>query len=186
MAYYDNKIDDALKFLQSPQLTNPMGDKPIAYVAYDPADAIDIDKAIVDVVKPKADFWGYKNIKVLKMGSVIDEAIKNSKNYRLFTNPRFKERMVFEGVRSDILNSKCMSKAILATQDEMKEKDHPLIIITELEMLHPFERMGNFENDHYNDIIVPMLILYPGINKGIARSFLGVNDIDGNYRSKNF
>lgn len=186
MAYYDNKIDDALQFLQSPQLTNPMGDKPIAYVAYKPSDAIEVEKAVEGVIKPKAVFWGFKSIKILKMGSIIDDAIKNSKNFKMFSNPRFKEKMVFEGVRNDILNSKCMSGSILAAQQEMKDKEHPLIIITELEMLHPFERIGNFENDHYNDIIVPMLILYPGTNKGIARSFLGVNDMDGNYRSKNF
>jgi hypothetical protein len=68
----------------------------------------------------------------------------------------------------------------------MESMESPLIIISELEMLHPFERIGSFENAHYNDIRVPMLILYPGTSKGFARSYLGVNEMDGSYRSKNF
>lgn len=186
MAYYENKIDAALKFLLNPQLTNPMGDKPIAYVAYDPTDAIEIDKAIENTIKPKATFWGFQNITILKMGKVIDDAIKNSKNYKLFCSDIFKEKMLFKGIAKDVIDSDCMNKAILDAQDKLKGEEHPLIIVSELEMLHPFERIGNFENAHYNDIQVPILILYPGTNKGYARSFLGVYDMDGNYRSKNF
>ena len=186
MAYYENKIDDALKFLLRHQLTNPMGDKPIVYVVYDPSDAIEMENILNSVIMPKVKFWGFKTIDVIRMGKVIDEAIKSSKNLKWYSSDRFKEKMLFKGIAKEITDSKCMSNIILDKQKELTEKEKPLIIISELEMLHPFERIGSFENDHYNDIQVPMLILYPGTSKVFARSLLSVNEMDRSYRSKNF
>jgi hypothetical protein len=55
-----------------------------------------------------------------------------------------------------------------------------------LEMLHPFRMMGVIENNIYNHIKMPILVLYPGETLGTARSFLGIYNQDGNYRSINF
>lgn len=46
--------------------------------------------------------------------------------------------------------------------------------------------MGVIENKIYNQIKIPMLVMYPGETQGTARSFLGVYNQDGNYRSINF
>ena len=46
--------------------------------------------------------------------------------------------------------------------------------------------MGVIENKIYNQIKTPMLVMYPGETQGTARSFLGVYNQDGNYRSINF
>jgi hypothetical protein len=65
-------------------------------------------------------------------------------------------------------------------------ESNALIVIKAVEMLHPFYMMGVIENKIYNKITVPILVLYPGETQGTARSFLGLYNQDGNYRSINF
>ena len=63
---------------------------------------------------------------------------------------------------------------------------HPLLILKDLELLHPYDKIGRIEQLIYNKIDLPILILYPGNAQGIARTFLNIYPMDGSYRSKNF
>lgn len=188
MQLYDQHIDAALQYLLRPQIMNPMGDKPIAFVTYKPEDAIEIHQKIDGYIKPKAKYYGFTSVHVINVGDVIDSALKESQNYLIFTTDNLykHEDKLFKDVACEVQNLQYVSKAILQKQEELKDEELPLIVIDELELLHPLDRIGNFEAKHYNDIFKPILVLYPGTTSGIARSFLDVFDMDGSYRSKNF
>ena len=69
---------------------------------------------------------------------------------------------------------------------QMKNDGNPLLVIKDLEMIHPYSKIGAIENALYNRIEIPIIILYPGSAQGTARTFLNIYTMDGNYRSKNF
>ncbi len=59
-----------------------------------------------------------------------------------------------------------------------------LLVVTDLEAIHPFLRFGAVEQSLQGRCPVPLVILYPGTRTGrTALKFLGVYPEDGNYRS---
>lgn len=59
-----------------------------------------------------------------------------------------------------------------------------LLLVTDLEALHPFLRIGAIESQLQGKFHVPTIFLYPGIRTGTTRlKFLGFYPEDGNYRS---
>lgn len=59
-----------------------------------------------------------------------------------------------------------------------------LLLVTDLEALHPFVRIGAIESQLQGKFHVPTIFLYPGTRTGKTRlKFLGFYPEDGNYRS---
>ncbi|WP_042775878.1 BREX protein BrxB domain-containing protein [Sinorhizobium fredii] len=59
-----------------------------------------------------------------------------------------------------------------------------LVLVTDLEALHPFLRIGAIESQLQGKFHVPTVFLYPGVRTGKTRlRFLGFYPEDGNYRS---
>ena len=59
-----------------------------------------------------------------------------------------------------------------------------LVLVTDLEALHPFLRIGAIESQLQGKFHVPTVFLYPGTRTGTTRlKFLGFYPEDGNYRS---
>lgn len=63
-------------------------------------------------------------------------------------------------------------------------KPNALLVVTDLEALHPFLRIGSIESQLQGQFSVPTIFLYPGVRTGNTRlKFLGFYPEDGNYRS---
>jgi hypothetical protein len=59
-----------------------------------------------------------------------------------------------------------------------------VLLVTDLEALHPFMRIGAIESQLQGRFHVPTVFLYPGVRTGNTRlKFLGFYPEDGNYRS---
>ncbi|HPB76380.1 MAG TPA: DUF1788 domain-containing protein [Chromatiaceae bacterium] len=59
-----------------------------------------------------------------------------------------------------------------------------LLLVTDLEALHPYLRIGTIEGQLQGKFQVPTLFLYPGVRTGKSHlKFLGFYPEDGNYRS---
>jgi hypothetical protein len=59
-----------------------------------------------------------------------------------------------------------------------------LLLVTDLEALHPFLRIGAIESQLQGKFHVPTIFLYPGVRTGKTRlKFLSFYPEDGNYRS---
>ena len=121
------------------------------------------------------------------MGEVIDKFINTNDYLDIWTDPDVEESELYNSIKQSIVSDKYIEKVLLEKQDELlANEENPLLVIKDVEMLHPFYMIGTVENNIYNQIKVPMLVLYPGETQGTARSFLGIYNQDGNYRSINF
>ncbi|SCX49955.1 BREX protein BrxB domain-containing protein [Nitrosospira sp. Nsp1] len=66
----------------------------------------------------------------------------------------------------------------------LEGQQNALLLVTDLEALHPFLRIGAIESQLQGKFHVPTIFLYPGVRTGKARlKFLGFYPEDGNYRS---
>lgn len=67
---------------------------------------------------------------------------------------------------------------------ELSGDNKALLLVTDLEALHPYMRIGSIESQLQGKFDVPTVFLYPGVRTGQTRlKFLGFYPEDGNYRS---
>ena len=182
MQLYEQKFEEALAYLSRPDILNPTGDRPICYVNYDVEDAMEVYRIPLHLI-PKAKFHGFADVKVLSIGKMLQDYIHNHEYYDEVWVDEENEFDLYESIRQEIQDNSVIARAILAVQQEMMTTAHPLLILKDLELLHPYDKIGRIEQLIYNKIDLPILILYPGNAQGIARTFL---TMDGSYRSKNF
>nr|WP_294563138.1 BREX protein BrxB domain-containing protein [uncultured Rhodopila sp.] len=72
-------------------------------------------------------------------------------------------------------------EAVLA---KLEGKSNAILLVTDLEALHPYLRIGALEARLQGKFHVPTVFLYPGVRAGKTQlSFLGFYPEDGNYRS---
>lgn len=185
MGQYDDKIEKALQYLKNPSRITPTGYSPIVYVVYQPEDMLMVRNIVDTFFSAKADYYGFK-AHFVSMGELLDKYI-NSHDYReIWTDSSVSEEEMYNSIKQEIVSDEFLEKTILKIQEEFSVESNALIVIKDVEMLHPFYMMGVIENKIYNKITVPMLVFYPGEMQGTARSFLGLYNQDGNYRSINF
>lgn len=185
MGQYDDKIEKALQYLKSPSRISPTGYSPIVYVVYQPEDMLTVRSIIDKFLSAKADFYGFK-AHFISMGELLDKYINNHSYCEIWTDPSVSEEDVYNSIKQEIVSDEFLEKTIIKIQEELSAENNPLLVIKDVEMLHPFYMMGVIENKIYNKINTPMLVFYPGETQGTARSFLGLYNQDGNYRSINF
>ena len=66
----------------------------------------------------------------------------------------------------------------------LEGRKNSLVLVTDLEALHPYLRIGAIESQLQGKFHVPTIFLYPGVRTGKTRlKFLGFYPEDGNYRS---
>jgi len=68
--------------------------------------------------------------------------------------------------------------------DGLQGREKAILLVTDLEALHPYLRIGALETKLYGKFSVPTVFFYPGERTGKTRlKFLGFYPEDGNYRS---
>lgn len=185
MQHYEQKFDNALTYLQSPGIMNPAGDKPICYITYDVEDVFEIRSLIDTSLIPKATYYGF-HPHVISIGDIIRQFVNENEFKDIFWVDENSEEALFDSIRTDIIQKKYVEDKLVEIQSGLAGETKPLLIIKDLELLHPYAKIGAIENSIYNQISIPIIILYPGDAQGTARTFLNIYSMDGNYRSKNF
>jgi hypothetical protein len=72
-----------------------------------------------------------------------------------------------------------------AVLSELEGKPQNILLVTDIEALHPYLRIGSIESQLQGKFHVPTVFFYPGIRTGKTRlKFLGFYPEDGNYRSE--
>jgi hypothetical protein len=189
MELLNNKLKQIIQFLDNPSTSQHTGDKAICYLTFPFEDVLEVKKnteTLVSLLK----HYNY-NVSVLSIGNIIHEFIKNNPRkdtWNQFSKVEYKDEMTdfFKNISSTIIQNRIIENAILEKQNEIKNKPKALLLLTDLEGIHPFTRFGPVEQNIYNSIEIPIVILYPGQLNGSSLEFLGFYPPDGNYRSKHY
>lgn len=183
MERYEDKIEKALQQLLKPSSITPTGGNPVVYLVYQPEDVMRVRDLATSFLPSKAGYYGFQ-VKFVSLGQMVDQFIKNHPYRDMWLSPMVDETSLYNSIKQEFDNSQFIENELLKIQEEVTG-ENPLIVITDVELLHPFHMMGAIENRIYNKIRIPMLVLYPGETQGTARSFLNIYNQDGNYRSIN-
>lgn len=190
MEQLDLKFKQILDYLSdSTTSSHHTGDKQICYLTYPFEDILTVKRKLTTWMSLSA-HYDY-NTHVLSIGDTIQDFLKNNprrSNWLAFTEIEYLEDLheLYKGLSSAVVQNRVLETAILQKQKEVLKGTKPLLVITDLEGIHPYTRFGPVEQNIYNQIEIPIIILYPGKLSGSSLEFLGFYPPDGNYRSKHF
>jgi len=89
-----------------------------------------------------------------------------------------------QALTNALVQGDALQKRLETRLAALQGRSNPLLLVTDLEALHPYLRIGAIEGQLHGRFLVPTVFLYPGIRTGKTRlKFLGFYPDDGNYRS---
>ncbi|PLW98641.1 MAG: hypothetical protein C0593_05045 [Marinilabiliales bacterium] len=185
----DKRYTDLLDYLVQPKVHDHSGDKTICYLTFR-TDMIQhvkqrMNEGWIDLAKHKG-----INLITLSLHEVLKDFFSKD-DYRIeagedAVEDEFEMKEVYDSLGENLKNQELLEKAILSKQEAVKKEKNGVLLITDLEAIHPFTRFGPIEQKIYVNVEVPIVVLYPGEKSGSALKFLGFYPEDGNYRSKHF
>jgi hypothetical protein len=92
--------------------------------------------------------------------------------------------VINDALAQHLVQDDVVGRAILNAIEKHLYIPSSVLLITDLEALHPYLRIGAVEQQLVGRFAIPTVILYPGTAGGAySRRFLGIHKEDGNYRS---
>ena len=77
-----------------------------------------------------------------------------------------------------------LKNVLLEKLENLQGQQDALLLVTDLEAIHPYFRIGSIEQKLQGKFKVATVFLYPGIRTGrTTLKFLGIYPEDGSYRS---
>jgi hypothetical protein len=188
----DNKFKMVLEYLETPNPNHHAGDKQITYLTFDPSETIEVKRRLPSWLSLVRGF-DY-TCGVISMASVINDFFRSNPRRNSWVIPdgnnTFDEIVEFYKVDLGSMvggENTIIEKAIISEQEKIKSLPKPLLIVSDLEAIHPFcSGFGPIEQKIYSKIEIPIIILYPGTLSGSSLEFFGFYPPNGNYRSKHF
>lgn len=162
--------------------------EPIYYLVFHPREILDVKRLLPAwTAKLKNDSWVVHHFSVAKE---IEEILKEHKLRKLWLNADRKSPLDWDKTNTALANALTnadggpLQDRIEAFLEQAAEDKNSIVLVTDLEALHPYLRIGSIEGRLYGRFKVPTVFLYPGERTGKTRlKFLGFYPEDGNYRS---
>lgn len=160
--------------------------EPIYYLVFDPSDILDVKRELLAWHAALTnDGW---NIHVFSVAEAIEEIFQSARLRKIWLTQDMKAPLAWQKTNQSFANylekNKPLQEQLKAKLETLAEQAHSLLLVTDIEALHPYMRIGVLENEVFGKYKTPSVIFYPGKRTGKTRlKFLGFYPEDGNYRS---
>lgn len=160
--------------------------EPVYYLVFPPKEILQVKRQTPAFIsRLKNEGWRVTEFSIREQ---ISEFLENDARWDLWTMLDRKKPQNWKATNDALANALTQGEALQSKleswiEEHSSEKDS-LILVTDLEALHPYIRIGTIESQLQSKFKVPTVFLYPGVRTGKTRlKFLGFYPEDGNYRS---
>lgn len=160
--------------------------EPIYYLVFPPAQILEVKRQTPAwVAKLHQEGW---DVQIFSIAEHIWTLLKEDPLWLLCVTQDKEEPLNWPRTNkalSDILTAdNSLLKRLEAKLQTLEGQQNSLLLVTDLEALHPFLRIGAIESQLQGNFHAPTIFLYPGVRTGKTRlKFLSFYPEDGNYRS---
>jgi hypothetical protein len=161
--------------------------EPIFYLVFPPSEILEAKRQLPAFMsKLRNDGWEPQVFSVAIEIQEIFEKIPN-KIRELWLAADAKAPLEWERTNKTLANAVAKGALLSRLESrlvELEKKPNSILLITDLEALHPYLRIGSIESQLQGKFTVTTIFFYPGIRTGKTQlRFLGFYPEDGNYRS---
>lgn len=187
MSSLDRDFDELRERIKHGREMGHASFEPIYYLVFPPEEMLSVKRltpAWAARLKER-DGW---SVSIFSIAEAIEDILKSHPRRQVWITSDQRAPQDWERTNQALTNALVHSGALqqrLETHLEAQaEIAAGLVLVTDLEALHPYLRIGAIEGALQGKFRVPTVFLYPGIRSGkTSLRFLGFYPEDGNYRS---
>ena len=159
--------------------------EPVYYLIFRPHDILEVKRTLPAwVARLRNDGWSVHQFSIAEQ---IKEILRETPLRKIWLAADRKTPMAWEKTNQALANALtngALQGRLEALLQELQNEKNAIVLVTDLEALHPYLRIGTNEGQLSGKFRVPTIFFYPGERTGKTRlRFLGFYPEDGNYRS---
>jgi hypothetical protein len=185
MSSLETNFDELLTRIRHGRDLGPASFEPIYYLIFDPSDILTV-KRFLPAWRARLRNEGW-DVHSFSIAEAITGILSQAPLRQIWLTADRKSPLAWEKANqslANMLNRGALKDRLEAQLESLKDKDNAILLVTDLEALHPYLRIGAIEAQLYGKFYVPTIFFYPGQRTGKSRlKFLGFYPDDGNYRS---
>ena len=159
--------------------------EPIYYLIFPSREILDVKRNLPAwTARLKNDGW---DVHKFSIQEEIDKILRASPMMHIWLTADRKAPLAWDKTNqalSNAITKGALKNRLESVLETLEDKRNAILLITDLEALHPYMRIGAIESQLYGKFFIPTVFFYPGKRTGKTRlKFLGFYPEDGNYRS---
>ena len=185
MPSLENNFKELIDRIQQGREFSSSSFEPVYYLVFHPREILDVKRTTPAwTARLKNDGW---NVHRFSMAEHVLDILGNHPLRKVWLGADRQRPLNWERTNQAMANA--LEKGQLAARlkdllDRLKGNEKAIVLVTDVEALHPYMRIGAIEGQLAGSFSVPTVILYPGERTGKSKlRFLGFYPDDGNYRS---
>ncbi len=185
MSSLKDDFDELLERIRAGREFSHASFEPIYYLIFHPREILDVKRSLPAwKARLRIDGW---EVHVFSIYQAITDIFNNARLMKIWLDADRKSPLAWNKTNEALANA--ITKGALKNKleeqlEQLKDQKNAILLVTDLEALHPYTRIGAIESQLYGKFYVPTVFLYPGERTGKTRlKFLGFYPEDGNYRS---
>ena len=160
--------------------------EPIFYLVYHPRDALEV-KRLMPAWTAKLTNAGW-HVEAFSIAEHIADILDKAPLRKVWLEADRRDPLSWARTNASLANALTTQGRLQARLEErlagLEGKASTIMLVTDLEALHPYLRIGAIETQLQGKFHIPTVFFYPGTRTGKTRlKFLGFYPEDGNYRS---
>ena len=179
-------FDELRERIRQSRELNSTGFEPIYYLIFAPSHILEVKRQTPAwIAKLKNEGW---TVHTFSIAEHIEAILQADPRRSLWLKADRAAPQDWDRANKSIANAlrtnDTLQKRLEAVLAPLEGATNSLILVTDLEALHPYLRIGALESRLQGKFHVPTIFLYPGVRTGNTKlKFLGFYPEDGNYRS---
>ncbi|MCU9849317.1 DUF1788 domain-containing protein [Defluviimonas sp. WL0024] len=160
--------------------------EPIYYLVFNPREILEVKRQMPAwCARLKNKGW---HVEKFSIADEIAAILKNAPMRKVWLAADSKAPLDWEKANKSLANALTgrnqLQERLEGKLSELDGRKDAILLVTDLESLHPYLRIGAIEAQLQGKFHVPTVFFYPGVRTGKTRlKFLGFYPEDGNYRS---
>lgn len=179
-------FDELIRRVQAGREFSHASFEPIYYLVFHPREILEVKRQMAAwTARLKNAGW---NVTTFSAAEHIKDILQSSPMRKVWLTADAKAPLDWEKTNKSLANALTgrdqLQKRLEKTISEPKGDPDAIVLVTDLEALHPYLRIGAIEAQLQGKFHIPTIFFYPGVRTGKTRlRFLGFYPEDGNYRS---
>jgi hypothetical protein len=159
--------------------------EPIYYLIFSPSQILDVKRQML-AWESKLKNEGWK-VHKFSIASEVEKILQSAPLRKIWLSADSKDPLQWEKTNRSLANAisnGALLERLQSVLNELESDSRNILLVTDLEGLHPYMRIGSIESQLQGNFSNPTIFFYPGTRTGKTRlKFLGFYPEDGNYRS---
>jgi hypothetical protein len=185
MTLLNDHFDELMERVRAGREISHASYEPIYYLIFPPRELLDVKRSQPAwTARLRNEGW---EVHQFSMAVEIEDILSHAPLMKLWLTAESKDPLNWKKANDSLtlaITNGALQNRLAAQLEELQNKKNAILLVTDLEALHPYIRIGAIESQLYGKFSAPTIFFYPGERTGKTRlKFLGFYPEDGNYRS---